>query len=210
MRDAFPSCIAVLHTFGLSLDLYAIKDMSLKLVAVLTLLVVCAVFAEDVEYDNEFAKNLNFECPQDQVITSVYSAFDGFAVDRRFKFGCSPTPGNAKPRKCVWTDGFVNKVESAMAFMCPANHLIAGVASVYDNVSSDRRMKIKCCRRPGFRTNSCYFTDYLNNWTDPLDYTIAGNKVLTGWLSVHDNGQQDRRNRMVECQYGPNMHKRSS
>ncbi|GFR80366.1 hemagglutinin/amebocyte aggregation factor [Elysia marginata] len=179
--------------------------MSLTRVAVLTMLVVsAAVFAGAVDYDNDFAKQLKFECPQDEVVTSVYSKFDGDAVDRRFKFGCGPAPGNARPRQCVWTDGFVNKVESAMAFMCPANHLVAGVASVYDSVSSDRRMKIKCCRQPGFRTNSCYFTEYLNNWTDPLDYTIAGNKVLTGWLSMHDNGHQDRRNRMVECQYGPN------
>ncbi|GFR94774.1 hemagglutinin/amebocyte aggregation factor [Elysia marginata] len=177
--------------------------MSLKSAAMLALLVVAVVTANAVvDFNNDWDGNLQFECPEDQVIHSVYSIHDSTKEDRRWKFGCSPTPGDAKPKKCEWTENFVNHLDGPVMFLCPANYLIAGVASVHDNAAEDRRMKFKCCRRPGYKTKSCEMTDYLNNWDDPLNYTVPNGKVLAGWMSVHDNSKEDRRHRMVECKYG--------
>ncbi|GFR94794.1 hemagglutinin/amebocyte aggregation factor [Elysia marginata] len=178
--------------------------MSLKHVVVLAVLVAAAVASEQVDFVNDLDHNLNFECPAGEVIKSIYSVHDDSTQDRRFKFGCGPPPKKVEPIKCEWTEGFVNHWDGPVMFMCPPNHLVAGVSSVHDNNYQDRRMKFKCCRKPSFRTQSCYFTDYLNNWNDPLDYTVPSGRVLAGWLSVHDNSAEDRRHRMVECRYGKN------
>ncbi|GFR85940.1 hemagglutinin/amebocyte aggregation factor [Elysia marginata] len=174
--------------------------MSPKSVVVLALLVLAVVNAQD--YVNDWDRPVNFECPEDQVITSVYSVHDNHREDRRWKFGCGPTPGNAKPRQCEWTEDYVNDWDLPVMFMCPANYMIAGVASVHDNRREDRRMKVKCCRRPGYKAQSCEITDWLNNWDAPLDYAVPSGKVLVGWMSVHDNGREDRRHKMVQCNYG--------
>ncbi|GFR94782.1 hemagglutinin/amebocyte aggregation factor [Elysia marginata] len=174
---------------------------SLKSVAVLALLVVASVLAQDVEFNNEWDQPLNFECPEGKVIKSVYSIHDNGREDRRFKLVCGKAPSDAEPKQCEWTSDYVNEWDQPVMFLCPANYLVAGIYSVHDNSREDRRMKFKCCRQPGIKTKSCQMSDFLNSWDQPLDYTVGSGRALVGWMSRHDNSKEDRIHKMVDCLY---------
>ena len=152
-------------------------------------------------YDNDWGMPVLVACHNGQVIRTVHSIHDNGREDRIWKFTCGAAPSDATPTDCLWTD-YVNGWNEPIDFMCPADHVIAGIQSYHDNGPEDRRYKFKCCKQDGYMTYSCYLTAYLNNWDEPLTYNVQPGKVLTGWASKHDNGKQDRQHKMAVCSYG--------
>ena len=178
--------------------------MSLKVftsLAVLALVVALAVADESEEFDNEWDGDLSFECPRGEVLTSVYSVHDNSKEDRRWRLGCKNAPNGAKPKTCKWTDDYVNEFDEPISFMCPANYVLTGINSTHSNAAEDRRMKLKCCRKSGYKAFGCELTPYLNDWDAVLDYTVPSGQIIAGWVSVHDNGKEDRRHKMIVCSY---------
>ncbi|RUS82288.1 hypothetical protein EGW08_009966 [Elysia chlorotica] len=164
-------------------------------------LVLALYSAGAAAFVNGYDQPLLYACHGGQVLKSVYSEHSNGAEDRRWRFSCGPAPNGASPGACHWTD-YVNNWDEPISFMCPANYAIAGIQSYHSNGAEDRRMKFKCCTHSGFKTYSCSLTAYLNGWDRPLDYTVPGGQVLAGWASVHSNGAEDRRHKMLVCNYG--------
>ncbi|KAK3784011.1 hypothetical protein RRG08_025206 [Elysia crispata] len=152
-------------------------------------------------YVNNWDQPLLYACHGGQVLKSVHSVHNNRAEDRRWRFTCGSAPAGGNPTSCYWT-GYVNGWDEPVSFMCPADYMIAGVQSYHSNGAEDRRIKFKCCKHNGYKTYSCSLTSYLNGWDRPLDFTVPGDKVLAGWASVHSNGAEDRRHKMLVCSYG--------
>ncbi|GFR81675.1 hemagglutinin/amebocyte aggregation factor-like [Elysia marginata] len=155
--------------------------------------------AADVEFDNNWDRRLDFECPDGQVITSVYSIHGDKYGDRRFKFGCRAPADGAVADFCGWTPNYVNMWKQPVRFVCPNNFGIAGVSSFHHNYYEDRRWKFKCCRDNGFIETPCALTDYLNDFDQVLNFTAPASDVIRGWQSWYDDEREDRRHKFVTC-----------
>ncbi|KAK3804421.1 hypothetical protein RRG08_006720 [Elysia crispata] len=179
------------------------STMSLNVLLLVVLLSVGldTAWSQDDDFVNDWDGEVNFECPEAQVIKSVYSVHENHFEDRRWKFDCVPPPSGAVPKNCEWTDDYVNDWDEAITFMCPPNQLLAGVYSVHNNDFEDRQMKFKCCKDSNYKTYSCELSDYLNEYDEVLDYNVPNGFVLTGWYSVHSNKREDRRHKMETCRY---------
>ncbi|GFR61598.1 hemagglutinin/amebocyte aggregation factor [Elysia marginata] len=168
----------------------------------LAVLALVVAFAAGVNsFVNNWDQPLLYACHGGQVLRSVYSIHNNGAEDRRWRFSCGAAPSSASPNNCFWTD-YVNTWDEPVSFMCPANNVIAGIQSYHNNGAEDRRTKFKCCSQSGYKTYSCSLTSYLQEFDRPLDYTVPNDKVLAGWASVHSNGAEDRRHKMLVCSYG--------
>ncbi|GFR61561.1 hemagglutinin/amebocyte aggregation factor [Elysia marginata] len=171
------------------------------LTLLLSLAVVLSVTWADDQFDNAWDGPLNFECPAGEFISSVYSVHNNQREDRRWRLGCSAAPYGAIMPKCSWTEDYVNSWDEPISFMCPTDYAVAGIQSYHDNRFEDRRMKFKCCKPLAYKTLSCTLTPYLNEFDGELNYTVPNLRVLTGWFSVHQNRQEDRRHKMLTCLY---------
>ncbi|GFR89715.1 hemagglutinin/amebocyte aggregation factor-like [Elysia marginata] len=153
--------------------------------------------AADVEFDNNWNSPLDFECPDGQVITSVYSIHGDSYRDRRFKFGCRAPVEGAVADFCRWTPSYASVWKAPVAFACPRNFAIAGVSSSYR--FEDRRWRFKCCRDHDYIENPCAITDYLNDLDQVLNFTASASDVIRGWLSWYDDKSEDRRHKFLTC-----------
>ncbi|GFR61580.1 hemagglutinin/amebocyte aggregation factor [Elysia marginata] len=180
--------------------------MLLKLsVLALTALVLNKVKADEnsgeINFNNDFDGELNFECPANEVFYSIYSVHDNNYEDRRWRFTCRQAPAGATPGRCSWTGDYVNTWDEPVSYVCPRNWVLAGVHSYHSNDAEDRRWKFKCCKDSNYLTYSCDLTSYRNNWDEELRYIVPNGKVIAGWFSVHDNDKEDRRLKLLECSY---------
>ncbi|GFR94765.1 hemagglutinin/amebocyte aggregation factor [Elysia marginata] len=169
--------------------------------SVLVLLVAFYSTAVSGAYVNTWDQQFQYECPEGEVLRSVLSVHSDTAEDRRWMFTCGAAPSGASPSFCRWTSDYVNNWDEPINFMCPADFVLTGVSSYHSNAAEDRRMKFKCCKDAAYKTASCSLTPYLNNWDSLLTYNVAFSKVLVGWFSVHSNGAEDRRHKMLVCRY---------
>ncbi|RUS82355.1 hypothetical protein EGW08_009870 [Elysia chlorotica] len=152
-------------------------------------------------YANRWDKEFRFECPEGEVLRNVLSVHSNLMEDRRFMFSCGAAPFGGRPSTCKWTHDYVNDFDEPINFMCEPDAVLTGVDSINSNDHQDRRMKFKCCKATGYKTASCGLTPYLNAWDSMMTYNVPPGKVLTGWFSVHSDGAQDRRHKMLFCNY---------
>ncbi|GFS20251.1 hemagglutinin/amebocyte aggregation factor [Elysia marginata] len=170
-------------------------------VFVLALVVALTNAKAEIEFDNEWEGELDFECDRPEMIHGIYSVHSNKVDDRKFRFDCTQAPSGATPGKCQWTDDFVNRYDETVMYACPANMILAGVKSFFRKKSEDRIMRFKCCKDSGVLTTGCTITDYINDWDEELRYQVPDGKVVIGWFSVHSDKKGDRRHRMLECRY---------
>ncbi|KAK3802006.1 hypothetical protein RRG08_064600 [Elysia crispata] len=152
-------------------------------------------------YENEFDKELNFQCPEGQLLSYLYSIHGNYHEDRRWRFGCRSANYGTVSSSCQWTPDYVNNYDGAVNYLCPANMALAGVHSVHSNYYDDRRMKFKCCGHSGFKADSCEMTPSLNKFDRELKYNVPSGRVIAGWVSVHFKKFEDRRHFMIVCSY---------
>ncbi|GFS26647.1 hemagglutinin/amebocyte aggregation factor-like [Elysia marginata] len=152
--------------------------------------------AADVEFDNNWKGPLDFECPEGQVITSVYSIYGDSYHDRRFKFGCRAPVEGAVADFCRWAS-YVSFLTEPVRFACPQNFAIAGVSSSFHFV--DRRWRFKCCRDHDYIENPCALTAYVNYFDQVMNFTASDSEVIRGWMSWYDFLAEDRCHRFLTC-----------
>nr|ACH48240.2 dermatopontin 2 [Haliotis diversicolor supertexta] len=156
---------------------------------------VCHVTAWINQYDQEF----NFTCPPDTSLIHVISSHDNHFEDRVWDFKCgAPPQTGVNMSVCDWTD-YENEFDQPLTFQCVNDGLMAGVSSIHDNHHEDRRFKFYCCEVADYITADCYFTTYVNNWDEHMDYVVPSGKVMHGIDSYHDNGKEDRRFKFEIC-----------
>ncbi|KAM3621248.1 uncharacterized protein V6R79_008419 [Siganus canaliculatus] len=95
-------------------------------------------------YVNYYCENKNFACPDNHVITGVYSKYGSSLHDRRWKFRCCRANGfstfncNTTPKINYWNEYFNWKV--------PGSNFMTGVESSFDPDTFDRRWSFSYCQ----------------------------------------------------------------
>ena len=110
---------------------------------------------DDIEWANEWDKELSFECGSGQHVTEIYSIFSGHRKDRRWNFKCSK---GVVSDACTWSE----KTYQAKPFdyNCPDNYVLSGLQSTH--IGEDRIWKFKCCMVSNIYTvNSTLYTTIL-------------------------------------------------
>ncbi|RUS71375.1 hypothetical protein EGW08_020871 [Elysia chlorotica] len=171
------------------------------LLAASTLAVQTAWAYRHVDYENDWDAPVNFECPEGQLLSTIYSYFSAYRADRRWYFTCrgAENYGNTYS-SCEWS-GWTNDFDAGAFYLCPPNTAIAGLASEHNNYFEDRRMKFKCCGHPNFKVGACQVTGNINSLTYDADYSTPSGKAIAGWVSEHFNAKNDRYFNMIVCPY---------
>jgi len=131
---------------------------------------------DDIEWANEWDKELSFECGSGQHVTEIYSIFSGYRKDRRWNFKCS---NGVVSDACTWSEK--TYVKGNIDFNCPDNYVLSGLQSKHQ--SEDRIWKFKCCMANSYQTSKDNCWSYkLNYWgtTDLNKSNKIGYKVHAG------------------------------
>lgn len=140
--------------------------------------------------------SLDFECPEGEVITSVYRIEGDQYGDRRFEFGCqAPAPG-AIADNCGWTRSSQKlglHYLQYLKFVCPSNFAFAGVRSFHG------RLRFKCCKDNSYVETPCRLTNYVNEFAEALNFTAPANTIIRGWRSWYNNEAERRHDSFFAC-----------
>ncbi|XP_046564855.1 hemagglutinin/amebocyte aggregation factor-like [Haliotis rubra] len=166
----------------------------------MAMLVLCVLVCHVTAWINQFDEPFTFTCPAETSLIHVVSSHDNYHQDRVWEFSCrAPPHHDAKMINCEWTGKYQNEFDQPLTFQCARDGLIAGISSVRNDYHEDRRFKFYCCEVPGYIPGSCYFTPYVNNLNEHMDYVVPGGKVMRGIDSYHDNHKEDRRFKFEIC-----------
>ncbi|KAL9970572.1 hypothetical protein ACROYT_G022972 [Oculina patagonica] len=125
--------------------------------------------------------------------------------DRLHYFRCKQGPATGRYLQFCSLTGYWNNPAQAYFYKwCPNHGFIAGVVSVYDPVTSDRMLRLRCCRiwgyKPGqgwkqyLRTLNCLSVIYQNVFGQTLlNYRVPHSYTLTGVGSYYSSIFKDRR-----------------
>jgi len=143
-------------------------------------------------YVNDWDGKFTFQCPEGQYIAGVASKHANHSEDRKFNFYCSDhLPTSVNKNKFT---GYANDWDEEFRFQCPEGQYIAGVKSIHANHSEDRRFDFYCASyRPSPTPESGRWTDYVNDWDEPVLFTCEPGYYIAGIGSVHANHSEDRR-----------------
>jgi len=162
------------------------------------LLLLLSPSSAEIEWANDYDGQLFFECPEGETISHLISMHDNDKEDRRWGFECTPL-SNFAFDSCSWT-GYVNNFDETFVYECTTGAgVITGMESEHDNGKEDRRWSYKCCAAQGSCYHDCHFTPFINDFDDPMDYTVQDGYLIAGVESEHDNGKEDRRWRLQLC-----------
>ena len=95
-----------------------------------------------------------------------------------------------------------NDFDNYLYRVCSSTQAIYGVKSYHHNGKEDRRWYWKCraaTKQSPFKLAICYWTGYVNNYDDIMDFKCATNFVIRGVYSRHNNGREDRIWRFYCC-----------
>ncbi|XP_076468374.1 dermatopontin-like [Babylonia areolata] len=95
----------------------------------------------------------------------------------------------------VATVAWLNDFDQPVHFECPANTFLSHVNSMHNNDKEDRVWDLGCAAVPLEEaiTQNCAWTNYVNQYDQPVTYQCPNEGFITGMASVHDNGHEDRR-----------------
>lgn len=114
------------------------------------------------------------------------SQYDHYYEDRLFDYRCKNLHTGVSFDHCYLTgnDGEINAAEF---LHCGENYVMVGVLShvKYDVGHNDRLNQLYCCRTPGWHTESCSLSEFLNEWEGERQYETSGDRVFTGLFSYH-------------------------
>ncbi|XP_063058490.1 hemagglutinin/amebocyte aggregation factor-like [Engraulis encrasicolus] len=91
-----------------------------------------------------------------------------------------------------------NSFDEALFFHCPTLESISYIMSEHNNHHEDRLWDFHC-QKTFTQTPSCFTTNWVNDFDDPLDFQCPSNSVITGMESYHDNRHEDRRWKFTCC-----------
>nr|AFK64754.1 dermatopontin [Pinctada imbricata] len=96
---------------------------------------------------------------------------------------------------------WINNYDNPVDFECHHTKTISYWRSIFNIGPRDRVFDLRC----GFMEQttalnpSCYWTDYVNDWDEPFDFTCPNHGYINGFRSVHDNYKEDRRMKFRCC-----------
>ncbi|XP_078323804.1 hemagglutinin/amebocyte aggregation factor-like isoform X2 [Crassostrea virginica] len=95
---------------------------------------------------------------------------------------------------------WVNDYDHEFTFTCPQHQTITRVVSHHDNHREDRVFDFQCSGKNEITSESCYWTEYVNDFDQPLVFQCPHGGVLDGVSSYHDNHREDRRFKFYCCE----------
>ncbi|TNN27653.1 High choriolytic enzyme 1 [Liparis tanakae] len=134
-------------------------------------------------YDNRLRGILHRTCPEQQAVSQINSSYSEDEQDRQWKVECKSL-GNGSA--CSWS-GPQDVFEEELSYNCPANHVVAGVYSGYDQAEGGRSWKFLCCSAANFSTFECRKTPMVNYWSEDFNWQLPVGHFLTGVQTHHKN-----------------------
>ena len=137
---------------------------------------------------NAFDEPFTFECPPGYGLDQVSGHYGNQYKDRIYCYGCQKISQSYSD--CYQT-GYVNDWDQPVLTVCNSNkYYIAGVGSIHDNYTGDRKFNYKCCASDHFCVNNSKVIGPVNTWDGTMDYKTKTGSVVVGAFSVHDNSKE--------------------
>ncbi|XP_051976572.1 hemagglutinin/amebocyte aggregation factor-like [Xyrauchen texanus] len=168
----------------------------MRRVALFLLLTGLLASGQELRWQNNYDEPLNFNCPPGQSIHSIKSQHDNSKEDRLWDFGCITTFSQGSD---CFLSPYANDFDQEFTFVCPPDHVIAGMSSYHDSKHEDRRWQFSCCRGNGHCNSNCQWSSYVNYFDEAFEWTAPHMHVLVGAESYHDNSREDRRWNYMYC-----------
>ncbi|XP_059153701.1 dermatopontin-like [Physella acuta] len=105
----------------------------------------------DGRHDDSDRLERERECPNDEIVTGIYSDRDRSNSRRPLKITCS----NAKNTWKCDKSGYVNKFEDSFHYKCPSDKVLTGIKSLYNPHANDHRFSFQCCKVRRSRPTNC-------------------------------------------------------
>nr|XP_034301845.1 hemagglutinin/amebocyte aggregation factor-like isoform X3 [Crassostrea gigas] len=96
---------------------------------------------------------------------------------------------------CSW----VNEYDKPFSFTCPQHQSISRIVSHHDNHREDKVFDFTSSKYTEFAEN-CIWSDYVNEFDQPVAFQCPLGKALDGISSYHDNDREDRRFKFYCCE----------
>ncbi|GFR69697.1 hemagglutinin/amebocyte aggregation factor [Elysia marginata] len=141
---------------------------------------------------NDHKGHLYFTCPGDnEIITRVRSEHDDGPEDRKWEFGCGNAPSGANLSDCAWSR-FTGYFEGPSLYQCHNGGVITGWRAFFKD--TDRQNRYRCCKpSKGYLTHSCFYTGYVNDFNEMINYRVPDGHVISGVFSEYSSKDKDRR-----------------
>ncbi|XP_005099799.1 hemagglutinin/amebocyte aggregation factor [Aplysia californica] len=176
----------------------SLRTMGSVPVLILTLTLLMP-FGQTLTWMTDYNLNFHFDCNStEKSLTTLTSIHDNHHEDRVWNVSCSKMNQTVELTQCEWSVA-TNDPDGLMEYQCPNNDVITGLSSEWHQRQHDRVFRFRCCKPGLLVTHSCVYTDYINNYDGPLNYTVPDNWYLRGVLSVHSNRHEDRIFRFDIC-----------
>jgi len=163
------------------------------------------ILSVDAYWNNWWDEPLSFVCPFEDgkygSISRIESYHSNYREDRRYHFECRNDIN--RMGTCQWS-GYVNNWDETISYFCPNNGYVAAVYSYHSNHHEDRRWDYGCCELPD-GIHDCYWSGWINNWDEYMDYVLGANRIIHGIYSVHSNYREDRVWQLYTCQVKFNL-----
>jgi len=141
---------------------------------------------------------------EDGAFCGMMSYHDNYYEDRRFRFKyCAPSDSASKGEEK--TKYVVSDYDGVSAVECSNDSVITSIWSEHSDYYEDRKFSYKCHKFDGWQidTNTCSWTDYVNNFDGTFQFECEDGKVMTGISSYHDNYHEDRKFKFKCCVWEP-------
>ncbi|KAH9495935.1 hypothetical protein Btru_013715 [Bulinus truncatus] len=95
-------------------------------------------------YENDFDQLLEYQCPNESMISGIESVHDNGHEDRKWSFFCCAPEGYVT-HGCEYTP-YENTYDNMLNYRVPDDFILRGVDSVHDNRYEDRIFKFDICK----------------------------------------------------------------
>ncbi|XP_074639726.1 hemagglutinin/amebocyte aggregation factor-like [Acropora palmata] len=157
---------------------------------------------------NSWQKNFNVRCHNSYSIKEWQSLYRDCKGDRLYHFKCKYGPFSYRRNIHCSSTHYVNYYDRPLAFKCPRNGVLAGIASIFSVTAMDRRFSFRCCRKRRYIAHSCMHTVIQNRWHQKLRYVVPRGYYLVGAFSEHQNGKKDRIWKFEICKFSRVLRRR--
>jgi len=86
-----------------------------------------------------------------------------------------------------------NNWDGDLKYECPNDQWWYSMKSIYHTGHRDRRFVMECGKRKDANQGSRQWSNWVNNWDNPMHFSCATNEAISGMQSKHSNRREDRR-----------------
>ncbi|XP_027134733.1 uncharacterized protein LOC104932695 [Larimichthys crocea] len=90
-----------------------------------------------------------------------------------------------------------NEFNGTLSRQCPSGQAVSSITSEYNGETKDRLWRVSC--KAFTKTKMCRWSDYVNGFSQAINFSCGENKVIAGAHSEHSSIQEDRRWKFYCC-----------